>query len=81
MVVRGGNLALVIAFATEADKAGPPGAHARRRLEEIGGRCDGGPTRALVFTIPLSVGVARVEQVLALITAAAPGAGWYYGNR
>jgi len=77
---RGGNVAVVAAVREVSQKDSPAG---RRLVEEIaalGGVCDGGPGRALVFTIPVRAGFDPIESVFNRFQGACEGAGWWYGN-
>lgn len=49
-------------------------------VTELGGRLDGKAERELVFTIPVSVGFQRIEDVLNRASADLKDYEWYYGN-
>lgn len=78
VVERSGNLAVVMGLPSGEEAA------CRRALEpevvEMGGVCEGGPPRMLVFSIPVSVGFPRVEALFKQACARVAGAQWWFGN-
>jgi hypothetical protein len=78
VVERAGNLAIVLAVPSGEESS------SRRVLEReigaLGGTCEGGPPRMLVFSIPVSAGFARVEAIFDRACARVPGASWWFGN-
>jgi hypothetical protein len=78
VVERAGNLAIVVST--------PPGAEAscRRVLEpavlELGGVCEGGPPQTLIFSIPVSVGFRRVEELFDGAAERMVETTWWFGN-
>jgi uncharacterized protein (TIGR02118 family) len=76
---RSGMLAVVVRFESDAGREA-----ARSRLEArvaaLGGTCDGGPDRTLVFSIPVTAGFPAVERVFEDVCGRPPGAGWHFGN-
>jgi Domain of unknown function (DUF4265) len=79
VVSRGGNVAIVVIFTSQEQRqqAEPQLAGEALRLQ---GRCDGGPERVLVFTIPATSGFANIEGVFDAVPQQCPGATWYFGN-
>jgi hypothetical protein len=79
LVSRGGNLAVVVIFpTTEIRTVAEP--ELARDVAALGGVCDGGPSRMLVFTVPVSSGFTATEQLFNTVPSRWPGAIWYYGN-
>jgi Domain of unknown function (DUF4265) len=78
VVERAGNLAIVVVT--------PPGEQAscRRALEpavlELGGVCEGGPPETLIFSIPVSVGFRRVEELFDGAAERKVVTTWWFGN-
>jgi hypothetical protein len=56
----------------------------RDRLEtgvrHLGGKLDGSIEGGLVFTIPVSAGFRRIEELFNSFVGERPGTEWYYGN-
>jgi hypothetical protein len=79
VVERGGNVAVVVAVAGSEEKD-----RTRSLLEPrvvaLGGVSEGGPDRALVFSIPVSVGFLEIEKVFAECCSGRQATGWWYGN-
>ena len=79
VVSRGGNLAVVTVFPTTELRA-----QAEPELSidvrAIGGVCDGGPPRMLVFTVPVSTGFSTVEELFNTVPSRWPATVWYFGN-
>jgi hypothetical protein len=79
VVSRGRNLAVVVTFPSEQQR------HAAQTdlgvaASRLGGVCDGGPERVLVFTIPAAAGFPAVEAAFESVSHRYPGATWYFGN-
>jgi hypothetical protein len=78
VVERAGDLAIVMAVPAGAEPS------CRRVLEagikDLGGICEGGPPRMLVFSVPVSAGFSRVEAFFDRACARGPGATWWFGN-
>lgn len=79
IVEHGGMIAATIVFVSLNHK------RAAERLlgnavQPLGGVCDGGPGRALVFNFPVSAGFPALEAFLNEASARFPGAEWYFGN-
>ena len=76
---RSGMLAAVVAFASQEQKR-----DAERELgievQTFGGVCEGGPGRALVFSMPVRLGFPTVEAFLDGARRRFAGAEWYFGN-
>jgi hypothetical protein len=76
---RSGMLAAVVAFKSKEQKR-----NAERELgidvQALGGVCEGGPGRALVFSMPVGTGFPTVEGFLDGARTRFPGAEWYFGN-
>jgi hypothetical protein len=79
IVRRGGMLAAVIAFVSEEQK-GTATHQLDRTLRALGGICEGGPPRLLVFSIPVAAGFAAAEGFLEAACVRFPGAQWFFGN-
>jgi len=80
VIHRGGNVAVVVAFEQEADRAGEPVARLVRAMEALGGVPEGGPARMLVLTVPVRAGFPAVEKLLNGLARELPGSHWWYGN-
>ena len=77
---RGGMLAAtVVGFGNEEQRR-----EAERVLgievQGLGGFCEGGPPRVLVFSVPVSVGFQRAEAFLNEAKRRFHGVDWYFGN-
>ena len=46
----------------------------------LGGACEGGPPRMLVFTVPVSAGFGPIEATFNAAREGLDGASWWYGN-
>lgn len=85
---RGGNLCVWLFFGrTSADKwPEPPTMVANvesfliRPLIALGGYLDGGGSGSLVFTIPVAVGFAKIEDLFNYAQSQVPGSTWMFGN-
>jgi hypothetical protein len=77
---RSGNLAVVAVVKDDAQKGRARVQELIAEVRALGGIYDGGPKRALVFTIPVSVGFERIEAAFDDFQKDMEGAGWYYGN-
>jgi hypothetical protein len=75
---RGGMLAAVIAFPTERRRDDAERV-LRHEVEALAGVCEGGPGRALVFSIPVRCGFPKIEAFLNEASQRFDG-GWYFGN-
>jgi hypothetical protein len=76
---RGGMLAAVVVFVGDEQKQ-----EAVRQLDpevqSLGGVCEGGPGRALVFSVPVATGFPTTEAFFEEACRRFPGAQWYFGN-
>jgi hypothetical protein len=76
---RGGNVAVVVSSTSNESKNS-----VRLALEPavaaLGGLCEGGPGRALVFSIPVAAGFSAIESLFADYSAGPHVEGWWYGN-
>jgi hypothetical protein len=71
---RGGNLAVQVYSPHEdADSLLP-------EVERLGGTLDARASGLTVFTLPVSVGFAKVEEVFRKFVENHPGAEWYFAN-
>jgi hypothetical protein len=77
---RGGNLCVWLYFAQDVSEHGAETDDVRRAVEGLGGWLDGGWSRMLVFTVPLTAGFPAVDAALDAAVARIPGASWAYGN-
>jgi len=70
LVARAGNVAVVVASPSGEEAA------CRRILEpeivELGGVCEGGPPRMLVFSIPVAIGFPTIEALFIVRATALP---------
>jgi hypothetical protein len=78
IVKRSGNLAVVVSLPSGQEVT------ARRTLEpeivEVGGVCEGGPPRMLVFSVPVSVGFPRIQAIFDRACGRVPEMLWWFGN-
>ena len=74
------NLCVWLYFRQEVSEHSPEATEVRRGVEGLGGWLDGGYSRMLVFTVPLSAGFGPVEAVFDSAVARFPGSQWSYGN-
>lgn len=76
---RGGYLAIVLALPVSLEKE-----RAQQLLQAevvaANGVCEGGPGRALVFSIPVGAGFSVVEQIFVSFCASHTGSDWWFGN-
>jgi hypothetical protein len=77
VVTRGGNIA--VKLATEQPIA-TLASLVSGELEPLGGRFDGALEHAAVWTIPLTVGFKKIEEIMSRAAAVTPGSNWWYGN-
>ena len=80
VISRARNIVVIVAFETEQDKSLTPVEDLQRKVRDLGGVVDGGPTRVLVLTLPLRAGFERIEPLLADFIQRVPGSTWWYGN-
>ena len=76
IVTRGGNIA--VKLATEQPVAAVASI-VSAELEPLGGRLDGALEHAAVWTVPVTAGFNKIEEVMSR-AALTPGSGWWYGN-
>ena len=77
---RARNVAVVLVV---PDAAGRETALVQRLIEDVAsfdGRCEGGPARALVFTIPAEAGLRRISTLFDRFCESLEGTSWWYGN-
>lgn len=77
---RARNVAIVVVLKDLADKSSDPVQELIAHVNSLGGVCEGGPGRALVFTVPVSVGFVEIESTFNVFIASCEGASWWYGN-
>lgn len=77
---RSGNLCVWFYFPEPVHEHHPDVQTLTREVEAIGGWLDGGYSRMVVFTIPVTAGFPAVEAVLDAAAARYPGSTWLYGN-
>ena len=77
---RAGNVAAVVALNDAAEKTGPLVQKLIQDVALLHGRCEGGPTSMLVFTIPVDVGLRRITTLFDGFRASVGGSSWWYGN-
>jgi hypothetical protein len=79
LLKRGGYLAIVLVLPSVGIKS-----NAERtllpRMVRVRGVCEGGPGRALVFSIPVASGFAPVEDIFKQFCGSEAGATWWFGN-
>jgi hypothetical protein len=80
VLARGGNLCVWFYFEHPVSEHDPETTDVRRVAEALGGWLDGGYSRMVVFTVPLSAGFAAVAGAFDGAAARYRGAVWYYGN-
>src|SRR5260370_17134408 len=59
---RSGNLCVWMIFASGKELFGAAALRLKERVEQIGGKLDGGTKRTLIFTIPLRAGWPTIER-------------------
>ena len=77
---RGGNLCVWFYHHEPLDESSTATAHISAVAESLGGRLDGGYSRMLVLTVPLSAGFDAVAQAFDDAVRRHPGSSWLYGN-
>jgi hypothetical protein len=77
---RSGNLCIWFYFHRDVDAGSAETADLSRTAVALGGRLDGGWSRMLVLTVPLSVGWDRIEASLNAAVERFGGSSWLYGN-
>lgn len=77
---RGGNLCVWFYHSEPLDETSDVTADVRGVAESLGGRLDGGYSRMLVLTIPLSAGFDAVASAFDEAVARHTGSTWLYGN-
>jgi hypothetical protein len=80
IVARGRNLAVIAVVETDSETFSPEASTLCEAVLRLGGTCDGGPARVLVFTVPVSAGFGPVEKAMSEFTESLAGATWWYGN-
>lgn len=80
LISRSGNLAVIVTFEEEEHKYSSQAERLEGSMKAIGGTRDGGPSRMLVFTVPISAGFQPVEALLDGFLQELPGTHWWYGN-
>ena len=71
---------MIMIFEKPEDKSSPQAKRLEESIQTIGGIVDGGPTRVLVLTVPVSSGFQAVESLLTAFMREVPGTNWWYGN-
>jgi hypothetical protein len=77
---RAGNVAVVLTLKDLADKSSDLVRELMAQVNSLGGVCEGGPGRALVFTVPVSAGFGSIESTFNVFCGGLEGAAWWYGN-
>lgn len=77
---RGGNLCVWFYHSEPLDETSDVTADVRRTAESLGGSLDGGYSRMLVLTIPLSAGFDAVAAAFDDAVRRHAGSAWLYGN-
>jgi hypothetical protein len=77
IVTRGKNVCVQIFYPAEPINLEK---EATSLVVSLGGRLDGRSRKQLVYTIPVSAGFKKIEQVLNLLTDKFAGIEWYYSN-
>ena len=80
VLARGGNLCIWFYFHKEVDAVSPAAADLSRTVGALSGRLDGGWSRMLVLTVPLTAGWATIEASMNAAVARLGAASWQYGN-
>lgn len=75
---RGGNVCVWVYFERELEPVGT--ADLREEVESLGGYLDGGTHASLIFTIPASAGLKRIESVFERLVDPTAGVTWMFGN-
>jgi hypothetical protein len=79
VISRAGFVACVVAFASEEQRVEAEFS-TRQDVLRLGGVCEGGPGRSLVFSLPVVAGFTEIEDFLNIVCATYPNAAWYFGN-
>jgi hypothetical protein len=77
---RAGNVAIVLALNDPADKTSAVASKLIDAIVLLGGVCEGGPPRMIVFTVPVGAGFGPIEATFNAAREALNGASWWYGN-
>ena len=77
---RGGNLCVWFYHAESLSEGSAATADVRRVAESLGGHLDGGYSRMLVLTIPLTAGFDAVARAFDDAVQRHHGSAWLYGN-
>jgi hypothetical protein len=77
---RGGNLCVWFYHSEPLDESSAVAADVRSVAESLGGRLDGGYSRMLVLTIPISAGFDAVARALDDALRRHAASSWLYGN-
>ena len=80
VISRAGNLAVIVAFEKDEQKYTPQAQRLEGSMKSLGGTLDGGPSRVLVYTVPVSAGFQAVEALLDAFLQELPGTHGWYGN-
>jgi hypothetical protein len=80
VVRRGGNLCVWFYHSEPLSETSAVTADVRRTAESLGGRLDGGYSRMLVLTIPLSAGFDAVARTFDDAVRRHAASSWLYGN-
>ena len=80
VLARGGNLCVWFYFPHEVDPDGGDADELSRTAASLGGRLDGGWSRMLVLTIPVSAGWREIESAMNAAIERVGGSSWLYGN-
>ena len=80
VLAHGGNLCVWLYLQHDVDAGSPEAADISRTAATLGGRLDGGWSRMLVITVPLSAGWSEIESVMNAAVERLGASSWVYGN-
>jgi hypothetical protein len=80
VLARGGNLCIWFYFHEEVDAGSPETIDLSRTVGALAGRLDGGWSRMLVLTVPLTAGWAVIEAAMNAAVTRLGASSWQYGN-
>ena len=80
VLARGGNLCVWFYFHRDVDAGSPETADISRTAAALGGRVDGGWSRMLVITVPLTAGWSAIEASMNEAVERLGASSWLYGN-
>lgn len=80
VLARAGNLCIWFYFDHEVDPESREADDLSRTASTLGGHLDGGWSRMLVLTVPVSAGWAAIESAMNAAIERVGGSSWLYGN-